>query len=195
MIAVRVNGEQTTVASQAATKIADLIELIKATIDPDQMIVKVLLDGRDLEEKDWTTNPNQLETAILEIETDSIERYVSSRLIDAPLIIGKCYTEFRSARKGFQSGDMAGGNRQMIEAVNALKAFFEWYGTLLQLVPEERQRKLDITTHVEDIAETCKKICQQQLYQSWWALGETIEKELEPKLDRFEDDVRTAVRQ
>jgi hypothetical protein len=44
---------------------------------------------------------------------------------------------------------------------------------------------------VEDIAECCKRICQQQLYQSWWALGETIEKELEPKLDKLEDFCRS----
>lgn len=195
MISVMVNGEQSTVPNSGVARIADLIELIKTTIDPEQMIVNILIDGRDLEEQDWSANPNQYETAILEVETDLIENYVASRLQKAPAIIGQCYTEFRSARKGFQSGDMAAGNRQMIEAVNALKAFFEWYGTLLQLVPDERKTKLDITTNIEDIADTCKKICQQQLYQSWWALGETIEKELEPKLDRFEDEIRVAIRQ
>ena len=34
------------------------------------------------------------------------------------------------------------------------------------------------------------KMSQQQLYQSWWALGETLEKELEPKLDKLEDFCR-----
>ncbi|MEI7489443.1 MAG: hypothetical protein WCJ72_18910, partial [Chryseobacterium sp.] len=44
----------------------------------------------------------------------------------------------------------------------------------------------DIEKQVIEIGEVCQKICQQQLYQSWWALGETIEKELEPKLDQLE---------
>lgn len=195
MISVKVNGEQSAVCTPGVTKIADLVELIKTTIDPDQMIVSILIDGRDLDEQDWLTSPGQFETSILEVETDLIENYVASRLQKAPAIIGQCYTEFRSARKGFQSGDMTAGNRQMIEAVNALKAFFEWYGTLMQLVPDDRRIKLDITEHIEEIAQTCKKICQQQLYQSWWALGETIEKELEPKLDCFEDRIREAIRQ
>jgi hypothetical protein len=48
---------------------------------------------------------------------------------------------------------------------------------------------------VTEISETCKKICQQQLYQSWWALGESLEKELEPKLDKLEDACRKAARE
>ena len=34
---------------------------------------------------------------------------------------------------------------------------------------------------------------QQQLYQSWWAIGETLEKDLEPKLDALEDQCRKFV--
>ena len=195
MISVMVNGEQSTVAGQAASRIADLVELIKTTIDPDHMIVSIMLDGQDLQEQQWSASPSQFETAILEVETDTIDNYVASRLSQAPAIIGTCYTQFRGARKSFQSGDMMSGNKQMVEAVNALKAFFEWYGTILQLVDDNRQRILDLTSQVEDIAESCKKICQQQLYQSWWALGETLEKEFEPKLDRLEDEVRSRVKQ
>jgi hypothetical protein len=82
------------------------------------------------------------------------------------------------------------GNRMLIEAVNTARAFFEWYGTLLELVPEEERGHYDISKYVAEISSICKTICQQQLYQSWWALGETIEKELEPKLDKLEDHMR-----
>jgi hypothetical protein len=90
---------------------------------------------------------------------------------------------------------MITGNKRLKSAVDTLRAFFEWYGTLLQLVPDIKRDKLDISTEVQDISETCKKICQQQLYQSWWALGETLEKELEPKLDKLEDFLRKFERQ
>ena len=74
----------------------------------------------------------------------------------------------------------------LVQAVNELKAFFEWYGTMVELIPEEKRDQFSMTEKVEMISDTCKKICQQQLYQSWWALGETLEKELEPELDDVE---------
>jgi L-rhamnose mutarotase len=62
-------------------------------------------------------------------------------------------------------------------------------------VPESSRSKLDISSEVQDISETCKKICQQQMYQSWWALGESLEKDLEPKLDKLEDTCRKVARE
>ncbi len=40
------------------------------------------------------------------------------------------------------------------------------------------------------ILEIAEKVCQHQLYQSWWALGVALEKELEPALDTLEDFTR-----
>ena len=56
-----------------------------------------------------------------------------------------------------------------------------------ELVPVSERSSYELGDRVTEITETCKRICQQQLYQSWWALGETLEKELEPQLDRLED--------
>ena len=65
---------------------------------------------------------------------------------------------------------------------------------MLELLSEEKRAAFDITNEVKELSETCKGICQQQLYQSWWAIGETIEKELEPQLDRLEDACRRAAK-
>lgn len=191
MVAVRINGEDSTgVKSDGLTRFGDLIELIKSTIDPDHMITSILLNGRDLEESEWQMAPAQFGTAILEIETGTPESFVAERMSGASEIIGKCYMEFRDARKTFQANEPQTGNQKMIQAVNILKAFFQWYGTLLELVRPEKRGALNIDKQVSEISEVCKKICQQQLYQSWWALGETLEKELEPKLDALEDHLR-----
>lgn len=85
---------------------------------------------------------------------------------------------------------MQDGNRKLVCAVNTLQAFFEWFGSLMELVPQQDRPRYDISSQVRDISEVCKRICQQQLYQSWWALGESIGKELEPKLDNLEDFCR-----
>jgi hypothetical protein len=175
-------------------RFADLIELIKASIDPEHMITFVQIDNRELTDDEWVKSVAQISGEILDVKTGNPEEYVAERIQDASTVVRSCFLEFRDARKGFQDGDMQVGNKRLKIAVDTLRAFFEWYGTLLQLVPEMKRDRLDISTEVQDISETCKKICQQQLYQSWWALGESLEKDLEPKLDKLEDVCRRVAR-
>jgi len=195
MLRVLINGDEAQLDVSSVPRFSDLIELIKANIDPDHMITAILLDGREVTDDEWFRNITQLGDATVEIATGRPDEYVTTRISEASKVVRSCFLEFRDARKGFQDGDMQIGNRRLKVAVDTLRAFFEWYGTLLQLVPEDKRDCVDISPQVRDISETCKKICQQQLYQSWWALGESIEKDLEPKLDKLEDACRKAAKQ
>lgn len=190
MVAVRINGEESNITGEGLPKVADLVELIKVSIDPDHMITGILLNGRELEEQDWFAPVAQMGTAIFEVETDTLRSFLADRLSKAGDVVKSCYMEFRDSRKCFQNGDMSEGNQRLMTAVNTLRAFFEWYGTLMELMSEEERSSFDISNDVEQLVEVCKRITQQQLYQSWWALGETLERELEPKLDGLEDSCR-----
>lgn len=190
MVGVRINGEDAPFRTDGLSKIADIIELIKANIDPEHIITSLLIDGRDFSDDDWTANASKYETAILEVETGTPDDFVARRMAQASEVVQSCYMQFREARKAFQDGDMNSGNQRLVSAVGTTKAFFEWYASIMQLVQPEKQAFYDISTQVTDITNICKNICQQQLYQSWWALGETLEKELEPKLDGLEDYLR-----
>jgi hypothetical protein len=190
MISVRINGSDSSIKGDGLPRMADIVELIKASIDPDHMITGILVNGRELGDDEWYANTSRFGTAIIEVQTGTPESFVADRLAKASHIVNCCYMEFRDSRKKFQDGDMQAGNQALVTAVRTLRAFFEWYATLMELVPEERRGAFDINAQVNEISETCKKICQQQLYQSWWALGESIEKELEPKLDKLEDFCR-----
>jgi hypothetical protein len=194
MMRVTINGGYVELSLANVTQFADLLELIKAQIDPEHMITALTIDGRDLTDEEWSGTVSQLQGDTLEILTGHPEMYVSEKLQDASRVVRSCFFEFRDARKGFQDGDTITGNKRLKVAVETLRAFFDWYGTLTQLVSETKRGKLDISPQVTEISETCKKICQQQLYQSWWALGESLEKELEPKLDKLEDACRRVAR-
>ncbi|MEN9846191.1 MAG: hypothetical protein RIS36_1338 [Pseudomonadota bacterium] len=194
MVRVRINGKYTDINCTSVARFTDLIELLKMSIDPEHMMTSILIDGRELSDEEWSQSTAQLTGEVLDIETGLPENYVADRIQDASQVVRSCFLEFRDARKGFQDGDAVTGNKRLKSAVDTLRAFFEWYGTLLQLVPTPKRSKLDITPQVQDISETCKQICQQQLYQSWWAVGESLEKELEPKLDKLEDVCRRAAR-
>jgi hypothetical protein len=195
MIRVSVNGSYEQINLENVPRFTDLLELIKSQIDPEHMITSILLDGRDLSDEEWGQKVSELRGETLAVLTGHPDLYVSEKMQDASRVVRSCFFEFRDARKGFQDGDTIAGNKRLKVAVDTLKAFFDWYGTLVQLVSEPKRPKLDITPQVSEITETCKKICQQQLYQSWWALGESLEKELEPKLDKLEDACRKAARE
>ncbi|MCX6114561.1 MAG: hypothetical protein NTV65_05000 [Proteobacteria bacterium] len=195
MIQIRINGEAATMPIERLQTFADLIELVKSSIDPEHMVTLIHLDGRDISDEEWMLSPQQLPGELLDFQTGRPEIYVAERLQDASGVVRSCFFEFRDARKGFQDGDAMMGNKRLKVAVDTLRAFFEWYGTLMQLVPDTKRAKLDISNEVQEISEICKKICQQQLYQSWWALGESLEKDLEPKLDKLEDACRKVARE
>ncbi len=190
MVSVRINGSDSDLKTEGVQKMSELIELIKSWIDPEHMITSITLNGQDLEESDWSGSLAKHNTAIVEIETGTPQGFVADRLSQASAIIRSAFYEFRDARKSFQDGDMQNGNRKLVTAVQTLQAFFEWYGTLMELIPEAERVQYDMSSQVRDISDVCKRICQQQLYQSWWALGEAIERELEPKLDKLEDFCR-----
>lgn len=191
MAKLRINGSDSDLPVSSVPRVVDLVELVKAHIDPDHMITEILWNGRELEESDWYAATSTLGDVELDIFTGSPVDFVSSRLVQAADVVKACVLDFQDARKFFQDGDMATGNKRLSVAVNTLKAFFEWYGSLLELMPEERRAQFDITTKMSEISETCKRACQHQLYSSWWALGETIEKDLEPKLTNLEGFCRS----
>ena len=53
MESIKINGEEWTAPIQNSLKMTELVELIKSTIDPSQIITGILLNGKDLEEADW----------------------------------------------------------------------------------------------------------------------------------------------
>lgn len=187
---VRINGRETPINTAGLQRMTDFVELVKSIIDPEHMITAILINGCELSDNDWVAAVSQFESATIEIETGRPEEYVYHRLATAADILSQCYMAFRSARKDFQAGIMQEANRKLLNGVNTLREFFSWYSTLLELLDAEKRKPFDITEPVKEITDTCKTLCQQQLYQSWWAIGETLEKKLEPELDKLEDFCR-----
>ena len=163
MAQVRINGEESRFGENGSVKVVDLVELIKTQIDPEHMITDIFLNGQELAEADWTsTIQNFGQTAVIEVSTGLPHEYVSERLSKAADIVRACYIDFRDARKFFQSGDAANGNKKIGVAAITLKAFFEWYSTMLELMPETRRGRFQIMTQISDISESFKRACQNQ---------------------------------
>lgn len=195
MIKVFINEVDAELECESSFRFVSLVELVKSQIDPEHMITAILVDDRELSEEEWNMTLGEFQGEQLSFYTGNPDEYVAQRLQSAPGVVRTCFFEFRDARKEFQDGANQEGNQRLKVACDTLRAFFDWYGTLVQISSEPKRGQLDISTQVVEISETCQKICEQQLYQSWWALGESLEKDLEPQLDKLEDICRRAARQ
>ncbi len=188
MIRVTLNGQQFNQSFAHITTMPDLVEYIKASIDPDQIITSLSISGRNLADVDWRVPLSVQGESTLEVTTDTQNNYVRDRLKQSANVVDHISAEFACARESFQEGKSDEGNRMLSNAVRDLSAFLNWYDTILKMVPSAAE--LQISTYnneVQGITKTCENLLQQQLYHSWWALSETVKNDLEPRLERIKE--------
>ena len=188
MISVLVDGKPFPGNISEVRTIANLIELIKLTIDPNSIITEMRLNGKFLDEVEWRASLVSLVGSTFEINTGSKNDYVHDRLTQAEELVRQIIVEFSDAGEKFRLGQAGPANQSFVGAVRDLNAFVSWYQTILSLAPEQLEKQvIEFTNHVHSIQSVCEQLLQQQLYQSWWALGETVKGRLEPQLQELRD--------
>jgi len=183
---VNLNGAPFSFPAEAVKTMGELVELIKSSIDPDTIIVDIRKNGEVLTDNDWRLPLAAQTSAVVEVQTGSKRAYVEERLSSASLYLDKIIRSFGQARMLFKSAEIQPANNELHKAVQDMKAFIDWYQTILQMIenpPETEVQKFEST--VNDLISTCEQILQQQLYRSWWAIADSLEKKLEPQLEQI----------
>jgi hypothetical protein len=186
MMNVTVDGKPFSYQIESTKSLGDLIELIKSSIDPDTIIIKILMNENFPTDSDWKVPLAVQGNKSLEILTGSKQVYVDERLSSASLYLDKIIKSYGQARIAFKSGEVQPANTSLTTAVQDTKAFIDWYQTILQLIenpPEAEVVKFEET--VTQLTDTCEQILQQQLYRSWWQLADLLERKLEPQLEQM----------
>lgn len=183
MLRVTVNGTEFPVDSRNFSLLGDLVEFVRSNIDPDTMITDMALDGRTLSDGDWRMPLSVHGGATLAIATGTQDDYLADRFANSAEVVDHIREEFAVARSCYEQGKNSDAGSAMKTAVTDLQAFLTWYGTLLNMAPGEWTEQVMIfKQQVDGIAKTCEQLLQQQLYNSWWAIGETVRTDLEPQL-------------
>jgi len=185
MVSVQIDGQPLGIDISGAKTMGELVELVKSQIDPDSVVESLTIEGRQLTDSDWRAPLNVQGSSVLEVTTSSREAFVASRLEQAPEFVRLITESFAKARQAFQQGDQTVGNNLLNSSVNDLKAFFQWYDIVLEAGAISDADKARIVGNVQELAQTCEQLVQQQLYNSWWALGESLESKLEPQLNEL----------
>lgn len=164
--------------------VANLVELVKVSIDPERIITDIMVNGELLSDKDWKKTLTGYGDALIEVSTGSRMRYIKDRLIISSKYLRRIISDFSSARRLYQNGNYFSANKELKICVQNLDAYISWYATLLAVDKStDRQFTNLILDKVQAIKSNCQKITQLMLYNSWWIVGETIESELEPQLE------------
>ncbi len=186
MITVQIDNNRTITDIGGIRTMPDLVEFIKANIDPDRIITELTLLGRKLSDADWRAPLSVQGNGVLQVTTGSKTEYCIERLTFAVACLEQICFEFSEAEQKLSLGDTGQGNVVLGGAVADLNAFIGWYNTLLTLIGEEHaSRREAFQNSLTTLLSTCERLLQQQLYQSWWAISETIRGQLSPQLKQL----------
>ena len=190
MIQITVDGQPTLPNIGQIKNMCELVELIKAAIDPDKMISSMTIDKRELSDDDWKRSLSSFTGGALEIVTDLRENYVRTRVTQAPTYLQQITDRITNTRTLYQAGNSFQANQEFKVAVADLSAYMNWYLTLLSLDKQIDSAYMDhMVDHIEEIGRTCQAIVNYMLYNSWWAVADTLEKNLEPQLKSFHSSI------
>ena len=162
------------------------MELVKASIDPDKIVANVLLDGRPLEAGEWKQTIASLGEAHLQFTTGEKDSFLLERIQQAPEILERIVGKFKESRVCYNDGSSVQGSDILHKSVENLSAFFSWYTSILVLEDKIDEEYMNgVIGSIQSICETCEAINQLLVYNSFWAIGDTLEAQLVPKLESF----------
>ena len=183
MVLVKINGEQELSDIGAINTMADLVELIKSHIDPDSIITALVLEGKELSDADWRVPLSVQGDAVLEVTTGSKEEYVAERVVQAGDYLEQIISQLSDCTAFYRDGNNEDANSIFSQSMEDLKAFFTWYGSVLQVLAETAAEDVkDYSVRIGPILQICEEIVQHQLHQSWILMAEVIDGKLISKL-------------
>lgn len=194
MVSVLVNGEEHFAGQSDAKSMGDLIELVKASMDPEVMITSINLSGEKLVDQDWSRSVSSLDGEVVQILTGDPEDFVTERISTSADVISHIIAQMEEASRFFEVSASFEGSEKFKEAIDEFQAFLGWFNTLFALKTNALAGKeLQFSAYVNEMTQTSEELLQLQLHQSWWAISETIKKGLVPQLGVLREFCRQLV--
>jgi hypothetical protein len=188
MITVKVDGQPFAADISQIRTMGELVELIKATIDPDTIITSLTFEGRSLSDTDWRLPLNAQKPSTLEVSTGDKSVYLAERLNAADSYLGNIIEGFSSAASLYNAKSVDDANRKFASTVEDLLAFVNWYASMLAMDDTKAQmREGEFDARIRQIKSICDSMLQQQMFHSWAILGDTLQNKLKPELERLRE--------
>jgi len=186
MITLKVDGSEVFSHLGDVKTMGDLVEFVKATIDPDKIITEMLIDGNALSDEDWRVPLNAHPRCTVEVQTGGKGDFVTDRVRIASSIVDQIIMRFEGVAALFEQNKREDANFALKKAVEDLSAFIDWYNSILLIDEVAGPQRLRLMQGLNsDLAKVCEQLVQHMLYQSWWAISQTLQIRLVPELRRL----------
>lgn len=184
MIQVIVDNNSLSAEFTNGRTMGELVEYIKSTIDPSNIIVSLTKDDIPLSENDWKSNLSSLSNSRLEVKTGTKSDFIKLRLDAVGNLVGNLIDRIQETSVLFKSGSVIEGNKIFSTCLEDLNALISWLHSIISMDSDFYANELAIfSNQVKDFRYVAGQLQQQQLFQSWWALGETLTTKLIPLLE------------
>jgi len=168
--------------------VGELVEYVKSTIDQETIIISLTKDDQPLSDSDWKRSLSSLKDSKVDIRTGSKLEFVKNRLDTVQELVDAVMKDLGNISGLFKANRSQEANNNFSNSLEDLSALMNWMYSILSMEPEKLVAEVnEFSGIVKDLKFACGQMQQQQLFQSWWALGETLDKKVMPLLESIKD--------
>ena len=186
MVQIQIDGKPFVVEQSGARTLGDIVELVKSTIDPDTIIMSLLLEGGSLAESDWFTPLIQQNGKRLDVTTGTRRDFIADRLSLASDLLVAVTAKFSDVDRLYGSGLNLAGSSALSAALKDLHSYIHWYFGVLELDSKLKETVIvELNNEIGELKNICDQLFQHQLYNAWQGISATIKDRLIPELNKF----------
>ncbi len=168
--------------------VGELVEYVKSTIDQATIIVSLTKDDEPLLDSDWKRSLSSLKDSTVDIKTGSKADFIQTRLNTVKDLVEAIMGDLGNISGLFKANRAMEANQEFSNVLEDLNALMSWMYSILSMEPDTFTLEItEFSGVVRDLKYACGQMQQQQLFQSWWALGETIDKKVVSLLETVKE--------
>jgi hypothetical protein len=168
--------------------VAELVEYIKSSIDPDSIILTLTKDDEPLSENDWIMPLQSFRQSKFKITTGSKGEFVRERLEMVDAVINEMYDSFSRISKLFKHGVEDEAHEPFAQSLNDLNAFVGWLHSVYSVDEEIFGQEIsEFEIIIEELKNSCVDVQSFQMQQSWWNLGDVLDLKILSTLEQIRE--------
>jgi len=176
MLQVMVDNNELSFEASRLGTVGELIDYIKANIDPDAIILSLTKDESPLSDNDWLMPLASFKESKFEIVTGSKVDFIRNRLEMVDSLVMEICENISNISNSFKRGLENQAHESFASSLNDLNAFVTWLHSIYLIDEEMFSSNIkEFEKIIEDLKGTCLDIQTCQMQQSWWNLGDILD--------------------
>jgi hypothetical protein len=188
MLQIMVDNTELKLEISRMRTMAELVEYIKSSIDPDTIILSLTRDELPLSDNDWSVPLTSFGESKVEVMTGSKMEFVQDRLKMSESLVDQIYESFTDLSKLFKHGMEDQAHEPFAHSLNDLNAFVGWLYSVFSVDAELfGDEIIEFEGIVDDLKKICVDIQRYQMQQAWWNIGDVLDLKVISNLEQMKE--------